>query len=209
MHREPTEGHVLAPTLFDTTDRSIRRGQGPPTATGDPPIGFVGVDGGLRPQLGQQFKEGTLVASSATRGILVKPPVVIRNPQYTKRLHVIGSQIKLICGGIRKDQKYWNNYCIDRGISVQLSIALSPRATSSAGVHNGWAEEGKDPQRGKIRSTFFPPNCAIACCNRRRIRGRRRSPGSLPCDGGTLGAVEWIGVITLSTSTPTGTEKAT
>lgn len=61
MHPEPIEDHVLTPTLFDTIDRSIWCRDGPPLmGTGDPPIGFVGVDGGLRPQLGQQFKEETL-----------------------------------------------------------------------------------------------------------------------------------------------------
>ncbi len=61
VHAQRIEDHVLAAAVFDTVDRSLRRGKGPqPSRTAHPPTGFVGVDRRLRSQSGQQFQEGTL-----------------------------------------------------------------------------------------------------------------------------------------------------
>ena len=98
-HSEAIEDHVLAPTFFDTIDRSIRCGEGPPLrGTGDSSTGFTGVDGGLRPQLSQQLKEGTLdlVGHETHLGQSAGG-----NLQYTIRWRQIGFQLKTMCGGIQ------------------------------------------------------------------------------------------------------------
>ena len=60
MGPQGIQDHILAPALFDTVDRSIRRSEGPqPAGITDPPTGFVGIDGRLRSQSGQQFEERT------------------------------------------------------------------------------------------------------------------------------------------------------